>query len=326
MFGKLHWIGPVALLAWLPGSLISQSAGFTGPVSGFVFNRSSRTIQPLNGIPGAAYTGPSVLNQVDWASVAPDGAWAFVAASGQGAFVGGLSGSSAAPLSVNGLLASVDRVVWNRSGSAAVVYSSSANQLQRVQFSAGAASADSPVDLSPWGQPSALAIDPAGQTMAFAIAGSGIYLLHAGQSPLAISSISQPGALAFDDTGLRLFAADLATQQVVVFDSHGTPSPFVSLVQSEGSVVKPVGLAVSGGGRYLLLADRASQSVLVYDLVSATLANTIPLSSAPSRLEALSSAPSFLLNGGNRGESLLILDARQLPYVYFVPATQEARQ
>ena len=61
----------------------------------------------------------------------------------------------------------------------------------------------------------------------------------------------------------------------------------------------------------------------MFETNSRSLANTIPLNFAPSRFEALSAAPAFLLNGNDPNEWLLVLDASQIPAVYFVPASGE---
>jgi DNA-binding beta-propeller fold protein YncE len=325
MSRRFSWLGPAIFAITLTGPLYPQSAGFGGPVTGFVYNGASRIIRPLFGIPGAAYAGLSVMKEVDWASIAPDGTWAFITKSGSGTFVSGLPTLTPTAVAVSGLIEGVDHVAWSINGSYALVYASSANQLQRVVFSSDGASTDQPLSLSTWGQATTLAIDPTGKNIAFGIPGSGLYFFTVGSSPALISSMTQPVALAFDGAGQELYAADMGQQQVVEFNSSSGLQVFASLAQADGSVLSPVGLAVSGGGQYLLLADSAKQAVLVYGIASQNLANTIPLSFAPTRLDALSTAPSFILNGGNPKEWLLILDAAQNPAVYFVPASQEAR-
>jgi DNA-binding beta-propeller fold protein YncE len=312
----------ILFLSLLP-SANSQSPVFNGPVAGFIYRHDSQTVRPLLGIPGATYIAPPVLNGVDSASVAPDGNWAFVTRSGRSVFVQGLTQSAPVEAPADGLIQSVDRVIWNRNGSFALLYSSSGSQLQRVHLAGAGASADPPLDLSPWGQPSALALDPAGRQIAFGVTGLGLFLFKAGQPPVLQSSMAQPAALAFDDTGLRLYAVDLDQQQIVAFDSGSGPLVFASIAQADGSSLKPVGLAVSGGGRYLLLADSTTQAVRVYETASQTLVNTIALDFAPTRFDALSTGPVYLLNGDNSKEWLLVLDARQVPAVYFVPASQQ---
>jgi len=320
------WLASIGFLGLLARPASPQSTSFRGPIGGYVYSPSSRAVQPLLGVPGSTYLGASVMGAIDSASVAPDGQWALVAESGRNAFVRGLAEPSPTEVSVDGLTDGITRIAWSRDGSYALVYSSSGNALQRVRLSGAGATADPPLDVSPWGRVTTLAIDPAGQKIAFGIPGSGLYLVNVSQAPVLLSSMSRPVAAAFDDTGLRLYAADLDQQQIVSFDSNSGMLPFASLAQPDGTALDPAGIAVSGGGRYLLLADRATRAVLVYDIASQTLANTIPLDFAPSRLEALSSGPSFLLNGEHGGEWLMILDARQIPGVYFVPAVQEGRQ
>jgi hypothetical protein len=274
----------------------------------------------LHGVPGSTHIGSPVLNDVDLASIAPGGQWAFVTKNGGSTFVRGLS-DAAAESSPDGLLASVDRVVWNRDGSAVLLYSSSANQLQRVRLSASDATADAPLDV-PAGSLTALAIDPAGRQIALGIAGTGLYLFNAGDSPALISSIAQPAAAAFDETGTKLYAVDLDSLRIVQFDSGSAQSDFTAI----GGGIVPTGLAVSAGGRYLLLADSAARAVYVYDIPTSSLANTLNLDFTPSRFEPLSSGSTFLLNGGRSGEWLLVLDARQTPGITIVPAAGEELQ
>jgi hypothetical protein len=311
----------VAILSWPAGPATAQSTSFHGPVSGFVYSHASRTIRPLLGVPGATHIGPAVLTGVNFASIGPDGDSALITKDGRPSLIHGLADLAPLESLSNGLIGAVDRVVWNRDGSFALLYSSSGNQLQRVQLSAAGAAVDPPIDLSPWGPVTALAIDPAGRQIAFGIAGSGLYLFAAGQSPALLSSMAQPAVAAFDSAGNRLYAVDLEQQQIFQFDSASSAVVFAPLTQ-DSRAVTPVGLAVSGDGRYLLLADSTAQAVRVYDTASAAAA-ILPLDFFPSRFEALSPAPAFLLNGDNGNEWLLVLDARQLPGLSIVPASRE---
>jgi hypothetical protein len=313
---------PAALLLLLASPGKTQPANFQGPIGGFVFSGASKTVRPLMGLPGGSHLASPVLNQVESASIAPGGKWAFITRARRSAFVSGLAVLTPAEASVDGLIDAVDRIAWSRDGSFAVLYSSSGNLLQRVRFSGNPPVADAPVDVSSWGQVTTLAIDPAGQQIAAGFAASGLYLFAAGQSPALLLSMANPQAAAFDGTGQWLYAIDPDNQRIVQFQSGSAFSVFASLAQPNGSALQPAGLAVSGDGRYLLLPDATTQAVLVYEIISASLANTIPLSFAPSRFEALSAGPVFLLNGNKRNEWLLVLDASQTPTVYFVPGEE----
>jgi DNA-binding beta-propeller fold protein YncE len=318
-----------ASVAILSGSVIpavAQPASIHGPVSGFVYSHGSRTIRPLLGISGASRIGSPVLNEVDFGSIGPDGKWALTTKDGRSSFTHGLADLAPTESSTDGLIDAVDRVVWNRDGSVALLYSSSTNQLQRARLSDTGVAADSPLDLSSWGPVTTLAVDPAGRQVAFGVSGSGLYLFAVGQSPALLSSMARPAAAAFDGTGQHLYAVDVDQQRISRFDSGSSASEFASLAQTDAPAVTPVGLAVSGDGRYLLLADSAAHAVRVYDTASGSLANTISLDFTPTRFEALSAAPTYLLNGDNSNEWLLVLDARQLPGVTFVPASVEVAQ
>ena len=74
-----------------------------------------------------------------------------------------------------------------------------------------------------------------------------------------------------------------------------------------------------------MLVTGASKTVRVYEASSRSLINTIPLDFTPSRMERLATDAVFLLNGDNDGEYLLVLDARETPGVYFIPAASEER-
>ena len=87
------------------------SPSFRGPISGFVYNQSSRTIRPLLGIPGATRIGTALLNEVDFASIGPDGKWAFLTRAGHSTFVYDLSGQALTELSADGLIDA-----WHRHG------------------------------------------------------------------------------------------------------------------------------------------------------------------------------------------------------------------
>jgi hypothetical protein len=323
MSHRFQICAPVALLTFLASPVKAQPASFQGPVAGFVFSSASKTVRPLLGLPGSTRAAAPILNHVDAASIAPGGKWALITRARHATLVGGLSSLAPVESSVDGLIDPVDRIAWSRDGSIAVLYSSSGNLLQRVDLSGSQPVAGAPVDVSTWGQVTTLAIDPAGQQIAAGFATSGLYLFPTGQSPALLSSMAHPQAAAFDGTGQSLFVVDPDNQRILQFQSGSAFLVLVSLAQPNGPPLQPAGLAVSADGRYLLMPDSITQSVLVYEISSGSLANTLPLNFAPSRFEALSAGPVFLLNGNNRKEWLLVLDASQTPAVYFVPAGEE---
>jgi len=315
----------VAVLILPAGPAKSQSTSFHGPVSGLVYSRVSRGVRPLYGIPGALQIGPTLLDQIDSASIAPGGKWALVTKGDHSSLVRGLSDLAPAESPTEGLMNTVDRVKWNSDGSFALLYCSRTNLLQRIRVSDAGAVADAPIDLSPWGQVTTLAIDPTGQQMAFGIAGMGLYQFGPGNPPVLVSSMVSPVAAVFDAAGRRLYAVDSDRQRIMAIDFGSSAMEFASFLQADTAAVAAVGLAVSGDGRYLVLADSTAQAVRVYETASRILIETIPLDFPPTRFEGLLSG-TFLLNGDNSNEWLLVLDARQAPRLSFVPANREPVQ
>ena len=295
----------------------AQPGTFQAPVTGFVFSPISHTLRPIAGVRGASHLGKAVLDEVDWASPAPGGRVAVTGRSGRTEVVEGLSGSgpSAAVSPAGPLIDLVDRIAWSRDGRFAAIYSSSGGLLQRLRLGGAEVGASAPADCFPLGRVTALAIDRGGR-IAAGFAGSGLYLIEEGQSPTPISS-RQTAAIAFDDAG-RLYAIDLETRRILEFGDATGPAEVASL-EDPGDA----DLAVSANGRYLLVTGQSPPAVRVYDIHERSLVNTIPLDFAPSRLERLSADGLFLLNGDRRGEWLLVLDAADVPAVYFVPAASE---
>lgn len=314
---------PVWLLVLLGLAAIAaraQSGGFQRPIAGFVFSRGTQTVCPLFGVPGSTYIGSPVLRDVDAASIAPGGEWGIVIRNGMARAVRSLS-DNPVESAVEGIIDAIDRVAWSSDGAFALLASAARRQVQRIRFSATGAEADAPADLAV-GDVSALAIHAGDSRMAVGIAGSGLYVFLPGQTPMLVAPTRNLTAAAFDDAG-GLYAVNAAERRIWQFDGDSGPTEFAVLDQPDGTSIDAAGLAVSGGGRYLLVTDKSARAVRVYDIASRTLAKTIPLDFVPVRAERLSSDPVFLLNGDTGREWLMVLDARQEPLVYFIPAARE---
>ena len=310
-----------AFIALLAAPAGAQPGRFDLPAAGFVYSRNARAVRPLLGVPGATHLGAAVLQDVDAAWISPGGKFAFVTTPDGSGFLRGLSG----PLTAAGAIDAVDRVVWNRDASFALLYSSSSGRLQRVRLTDDNIAAEDAIDLTALGAPTALAIDAAGRRIAFGIAGAGVYVIDGDQSPALLSGMTRPAAAAFGDNG-ALYTVDADTRRIVQFAAEdASPSDFIVADAIEGADFDPVGLAVSASGNFLTLADRGARNLRVYDIAARTAVNNIPLDFAPAHVQRLSGA-TFLLNRPRNNEWLLVLDAADAPRVWFVPAGTEDAQ
>jgi hypothetical protein len=316
----------IVLLVTLAASAGAQPIGFGGPLSGVVYESASRSLRPLLGVPGSAFRGAPVLDDVDSASIAPGGKWALITRAGRSRLLGSLTDRDGSILFPEDLTDGVDRVAWSSDGSVALLYASSGGKFVRARWSRNKLVTDIPFTPPPAGSVVAAVMDSAGRRAAVGVAGAdagGLYLLEEGRAPLLLSPIARPIAAAFDETGDRLFAVDPVAQRIVEFDGAGGPIEFAPLRPQDGQAVDPAGLAVAGGGRYLVLADRSNRAVRVYETSSRSFIDTIPLEFAPTRLDRLCDGSVFLLNGDVGREWLMLLDARRNPAVFFVPAAEE---
>jgi len=309
-------------LAFLVPPAGAQPGGFQRPIAGFVFNSGSRAIRPLIGVPGATYLGDAAVKDLNTAWIAPGGNWAFVTTPTHSAFVRGLSEPVPGESAAEGLIEDVDRVAWSRDGSFAVLYSSSGGRMQRVHLADGQVSVDGAVDLTPWGALTDLAIDPSGRQIAFGITGAGIYMMDGPQSPSLLVSMTRPAATAFSDSG-RLYAVDADSRRIIEFGPDSSPAEFAIANAVDGTEFEPLGLAISGTGTHLLLTDRGTRTVSVYEIATRTLANTLQLDLAPTQMQRLSTGATFLLSRPGGKDWMLVLDATDIPHVYFVPAGEE---
>src|SRR5690349_20937951 len=178
----------LAVLALGTGVAHAQPS-FAGPVAGYLYHSDSRTIRPLQGVPGSTSLGPPLAAGIDRASLAPAGGWAFVTKAGSAGFLRGLAGQSPVEIPVDGLLEQAGRIEWSADASAAVLYSAASGRMQRARLSSAGVRVDAPESISVAGRIAALAVSRTGR-IAFSVVASdasGLYLWLPGQVPVRLS-------------------------------------------------------------------------------------------------------------------------------------------
>src|SRR5258708_1977508 len=138
-------------------SALAEDARLSGPVPGFVFDRSSQSIRPIFGVPGSSYLGPSVADGFDTASVSPLGVSALATQSGKLFFIPNLNSSQPDSMPLDGAI-SQTRVsapqsapqwfAWSPDGLSAAIYSADSLQAQVLRNLDGTPTIDDPIDLS----------------------------------------------------------------------------------------------------------------------------------------------------------------------------------
>ena len=312
------------ILCAAPALVLAQNASVAGPVAGYVFDPAGHSIRPMLGIPGAAYMGTAIANDLDAAAIAPDGSSALVASRGRVYRVLSLNApiqdvrlprhASLIPLAnpVDGAITGADRMVW--SADQAAIYSSVSGQAQILSGMSKAPSAGAVLDLS--GLPGAVtAIAVNAGDLLVGVAGAGVYRIPAGGSPQLIAPAQYPVGLRIAGGSTGLFFADRdggSVWQIADCATGSTPMRFA------GDLDTPVALHVSGS--QLFVASAGGRTLIAYDLTTHAATKSLDLAFTPASFDPMGSASLLLMAASSgAGQPYYVLDTSQDPAVWFVP-------
>jgi len=293
--------------------LAEEGGPIRGPVAGFVFDRESRAIRPVLGVPGSSHLGSAILSDADAASIAPDGSAALATQQSRLIIARGIRTGSPEAVAVNQAIANADLFSWSRT--AAVVYSSASRQAQIIRDLNATPSASSPIDFSGLpGVVSSIALH--GDSIIAATEGGGVFLLSSGKTRLIAASQS-PSAVALSGTDLYFADRDGGSIWVVRdFENDATAAVFATGIDS------PVALFASAGR--LFAASAGTRQLRTYDLASKAETASIDLEFTPSSFDFAGEPSLLIMARGISGEQpYYLLDASQNPAVFFVPAGRE---
>lgn len=303
----------------MAGAAIAQDS-IGGPMSGIVFDRQARALRPLIGVPGAAYLGPAVVSNADYAVAAPGGLWAFSVAEGQGRFWSALRSGNPV-VHTPALLENAQKASFSAKARFAVLWNEQA--VQRVDLRDNSILAAA-VQQSP-GEMLTAAINDLG-AIALATSGGLYYWPADAVSPMLVAEQKQ-SAVTFSNDGRMLYALD--QQSVLMYDVEtaarssialgSTPAAANSADGSTGEAAgfEPAGLGVSQDGKLIFVPDAATTQLLMYD--SAGVSSTLQLDFAPGGFLQLMPQV-FLLNPSFRNrEPLMVVDTREQPRILLIP-------
>ncbi len=306
-----------ALFACMVGPAWAQHV--SGPVMGFVFERFVG-VRPLQGLPGAATMGPSLLRDAGYTQVvfAQPRAYA-LAVTRIGAQMVILRNLMQQPLTSSlNLPEGVDRIVTSPSGDAAAFYYTGSRRIQVVN-----GLPDSPN--STWslevpelpGGLTALAVSDAGA--AALAAGSGqVVLLAPGLGVRYLYTAAGLPSMAFLMNSQDAVIADGVLNRVMlVRDPKGEAQ--ISLAGDVAQrVSRPIAIGVSPDNRRIFVANAQPAGVTVLSLADEAPV-LIPCACMPTGLERLADTSTFRLSDPGAGSIWLVDGARSLPRLVFVP-------
>ncbi len=313
------------LILFSAACAVAQNGSFGTPIAGYVLDRSTSSLRPVLGIPGAATLGAPIQSDYSWnaAYVAPKGD-SFIGVAIDGSthwFV--MSGGAFAEKTVAGIMTLPARVVYSPNGTAAALYGS--GQAQIVTGLPGAPSIAATIQIkapSEAGQrhiAPLLAVSDDGQYLLAAGNGS-IQLANANGSVRTVMPAGSAAAVAFAPGTHDAAIAARGTGALLIRDIDG--SAIQQLLAPDGQAFNAVaGIAFSTDGSHVFYASASAKSVSVFDLAGGR--NDIACSCAPSQLTAMGAA--FRLTELTK-DPLWLLDASASgPRVVFVPALTAAQ-
>ena len=309
---------PIVILASLAAVVEAQPQGtINGPVAGYVFDKATRALRPVLGLPGASLLG-SPINwryRVDQAFIAPklDSA---VGVTSEGAFrLFRLRDGIVTELAVSGLAQASPpySVAFSPSGSSVALYA--ANRVQLVSGLPDAPVVGGSIDVTAAGVPSALAVSD--DARALLVSSNNSIRFFESYADMGKLIDTAPGALvAFAAASHDAAVADAGAGVVLFHDLVGAGASQVIAPPDESGAASSA-LAFSADGKALFLANAAAQAVTHLDL-SAGSRNRIACGCSPTTLARMGDV--FRLTELS-GDPLWLLDAPEShPRIVFVPA------
>jgi hypothetical protein len=303
-------------------SLRAQASGVSGPIEGFTFDAPTKSIRAVLGSLGSASLGPSVLNLLGFASVAPHQDYGVAFRRGQFLFVSQLGSDQISMAALQQPLSVPDGVVWSGDGSVAVLYSQKGGWFQTFTGFPASVMPGPQVSISPLGGSlSAIATDFNGQNIALGIAGehAGIYKIAGGQGFVPLLALSNPASLAFSADGGTLYALDGVTNLVSEL-SLATSATQIWPLRTEDAVAIAA-TSNASNQNVLYVAGRADHLLLAFDPSTHQRIASVALSFAPTAIEPLGTNSFTLRSRSGSSDPLWSFTNGSQPVVYFVPAT-----
>jgi hypothetical protein len=303
--------------------LSAQPTALTGPVEAITFDAPTRSLRAVYGFPGAASFGPTLLDSLDVASVAPHQNYGLAFESGKCFFVSNLASKSISTSAIAGVTEYPEGIVWSGNGSLAILYSRSAGWFQTVSGFPKAPVAEAPVDISPLGGAfTAIAADTLGQQIVVAVSGDkgGVYQAGGGQFT-SLASMAKPVSLSFSSDAQTLYVLDAATASVtaVALSSRG----FQTLALP--GIVNPIAIQSQNDSQnrpLLYIAGGTDRMVRILDVSSQQILMDLPLTFQPTGFDPFGSSSFVLASRSNSANPLWLFAVAPQPGAYFVPAVK----
>lgn len=292
-----------------------QLVQFRGPDGGLVYDPPTQSLRGIAGLIGAARLGDAILENVEWASIAPNGKTALYRKGGQ-----------MLALTSAGLMEEVrqapvedpEEVLWGKGSQSAVLVWTKAKRTQKIEIDAvGAISSQEPHGLDLDGEITAVA-GTVETRMYVAVSGRGVYLVDAQTGgnkmllPLASCRVLASNA---EGTGIWAIDGDRGVLLRIAVDD-GQSAVFTTDPERLKGVTR---LGVLSNEKELLLANPETRTLYLYTADNRTLAEVSALEAPVTHLSPLGRETLLLLSyRATNAQSIQLYDALRGD-IFFVP-------
>lgn len=304
----------------LHGGLQAQTS-LTGPVQAFTYDAPTRSIRAVNGFPGAATFGSALLDNIDFASIAPAQNYGIALKGGAYVLVSGL-GSKTSLMPLSGIAANPEAVVWSHDGSVAVLYSRSQGWFQTVSGFPASPVAAPPADVSSLGSLASTAVDATGNNIVIGVTGndSGIYQAKGAQFTL-LAPVANPISLSFSSDAGTVYALDAASGDVIAAGIGGQGLQTFVLT----GIANPVAIQAledPQNRQVLYIAGGTDRLLRVLDIATQQTISDVALPFQPTAVGQLTGSSFILAPRSQSTDPLWLFAGNPQPGAYFVPAVQ----
>ncbi|MEO8657484.1 MAG: hypothetical protein ABI693_03400 [Bryobacteraceae bacterium] len=308
------------LILVFAGTASQGLAQWADPSSGIVFDAPTQSIRRIAGFPGAASLSKPLVQNLDWAVIAPSGKRG-IAETQSGDFVW---------LEASGDEFSATRVVapgagpflarWNAASNAVRIYSAACSCFFTVTLHSGQPvltgqtqildTASGTVQDFSWKQSITLVATDAG-----------LYRMGISSSQLLKSADSGVTYL-LEESG-RVWATRGATGEILEVVQRRGEYGELRLVTADPAALSDVASIVTSGNS-ILAADRKTQRIRQIGLTSGVVEQSWDLDAVPGRMTSIGARPVWIVHERSKAQDpMLILDASNAPRVYFIPGGGE---
>lgn len=263
------------------------------PSSGYVADLPTSSIRPITGFVGSAVLGPSVLDNLVWASVAPNQKSALVQQGDSVVWIADLAYPDRSQALDH--VPPAQRAFWSADSKRAVILTIDFQLIWLTNFDSN------PRPEATWQLdatlPSAgigpgwslLAADSSADRVLLSVSVDGPSLWTSSRTlpPAAVPLALHPAAAAFANKSDAVFVVDSNSKSVVRIDGLDGTASMTALLSSGDYVSSPAGIVLSQGDDQFMLADRSSFTIRSFDTGSGSLLAEIPADALPQSMTSV---------------------------------------